>query len=209
MNNEETHPKRTPTGIYDRTILCAGCEPLFGPWDQYAQDVLTDNPPGQPQKVGDRIVGYEVTGPWRYDLVKLFFVSLAWRASVSTHSFYARVRLGRYEEQAKAMLKETRPGDPQEFAVTLARFADPIGKAVLDPHPEKIEGVNYVRFYLAGYVAYVKVDRRPAPQFMSTFVLAPGGPLKLIGREFMQSQEFQLAKSIVARQQSLKRKRAL
>ena len=69
--------------------------------------------------------------------------------------------------------------------------------------------MNHVRFYLAGYVAYVKVDKRPAPEFMATFVLAPGGPLKLIGREFMQSKEFELAKSIVARQRGLKRKRAL
>lgn len=109
-NNHEDYPRRAPTWVYDSTILCSGCEPRFGEWDQYGQEILADVPLGVPQKIGSHIVGYELA-EWRYEPLKLFFVSLAWRASVSTHDFYRRIRLGPYESQAKAMLESSRAGD--------------------------------------------------------------------------------------------------
>src|SRR5262245_752484 len=54
------HPKRIPTGVYDKAILCAGCEPQFGPWDQYALELLEEEPPGaEVKRIGSQIVGYE------------------------------------------------------------------------------------------------------------------------------------------------------
>src|SRR5262245_48953601 len=103
-NNTEDYPKRAPVGVYDEKILCAGCEPQFGPWDQYAQEVLSEPPRGQVLKVGKHVVGYELSEAWRYDLLKLFFISVAWRASVSTHDFYKRISLGPFEAAAKVML---------------------------------------------------------------------------------------------------------
>lgn len=206
-NSAGQHPKRAPTGVYDPGIVCAGCEPLFGPWDQYAQELLSEPPPGRALKYGNKVVGFESKDAWRYDLLKLFFISLAWRASVSTHAFYQRINLGPFEEIAKTMLLERRPGDSEEFSVVLARFTDPVGRVLLDPHTDRIESVDHIRMYLGGYVAYIKTDNRSAPGWMVTFQLKPNAPLKIIGRDITQSKELRIMQSILEQPQNRLHKR--
>ena len=190
--NQEQYPKRSPIGVYDSTILCQSCEPLFGDWDNYAQELLTEEPKDSVQILANGLlVGYEVK-EYRYDLLKLFFISVLWRASVSTHAFYEKIRLGPYEAEARDFLRRRDPGNTEDFAVTLAKFDDPLGKAILDPHPEKWEGINYYRFYLGGYVAYVKTDQQPAPEPLSEFAMTPGKALRIIRRNLDRSDEKRL-----------------
>ncbi len=192
-------PRRAPKGVYDQTILCSGCEVRFGPWDQYAQELLRDElQNASVLRIADRVVGYEVAD-WRYEFLKLFFVSLVWRASVSTHRMFERIRLGPYEALARTFLERSDPGSAEDFAVTLAKFDHRLGSAILDPHPEKNGGVNYLRFYLGTYIAYIKVDQRAAPEPFSKFVMTPGQPLKIIGRDLMHSPELAIMHDIVTR----------
>lgn len=198
-NSNQAYPKRAPNGVYDPTILCAECEPRFGDWDAYAQAMLTDDGHNaRVLEVGHRIVGYEID-EWRYDWLKLFFVSVAWRASVSSHPFFKAVRLGPYEATAKMLLDSREPGCPEQLPITLARFNDPPGRAIINPDVRRIEGINYIRFYLGRYVGCVKTDKRPVPPLLSSFVMAPGGPLRIIGREFGESAEFTLARQVSTR----------
>ena len=74
--SEEQYPKRSPIGVYDSTILCEFCEPLFGDWDNYAQELLTEEPKDSMRIVENgQLGGYEVK-EYRYDLLKLFFISV-------------------------------------------------------------------------------------------------------------------------------------
>ena len=87
--NESDYPKRSPQGIYDKGILCGPCDNIIGKWDQYAQEVLTMDMSGFTLIAeGQNIGGWE-RPEYNYELLKLFFISLVWRASISTHSFYA------------------------------------------------------------------------------------------------------------------------
>jgi len=203
LTNKKGHfPKRAPIGVYDPTILCECCEPLFGQWDGYAQQLLGDDSKSfSPIRMGAQVVGYEIE-EFRYELLKLFFISLLWRASVSTHPFYSRISLGPYETIASNLLHGRDPGSKDFFAVTLARFDHPLGKTIFDPHPEKWAGVNYCRFYLGSYVAYIKVDKRKPPEPLSHFVMAPGQPLRIIVRTIERSPELLLIESIAAASRS-------
>jgi hypothetical protein len=195
---EEQYPRRTPVGVYDSTILCDSCEPIFGEWDNYAQELLSREPKDATLVLdGAKVVGYEVL-EYRYDLLKLFFISLLWRASVSGQEFYRKVKLGPYEPAAKRLLECRHPGSAQQFAVTLAKFDDRLAEGILDPHPEKWDGINYYRFYLGGYVAYVKADRRSAPKPHSDFLLTPERPLRIIRRRLEGSSELSLMHKIAA-----------
>lgn len=201
-NADDEYPKKAPSGVYDPAILCAECEPLFSEWDDYAQKLLRDEPRGCTRRmVGRRIVGYEVAN-WRYDLLKLFFIAVVWRASVSTQSFYKRIELGPYEARAKALLHARDPGQPEEFAVTLAKFEEPWSNLLLDPHPLKSEGVNFQQFVLGGYVAYVKTDAQRAPKPYSDFLFRPGAPLRIIGRRFEESREIAIVRDILTRRKN-------
>jgi len=188
--SSDEYPKRAPIGVYDETILCADCETGFGEWDQYAQEILGREPPGDPVFHDDRVLAYEAQH-YRYDLLKLFFVSLLWRASVSTQESYSCVQLGPLEDIARRRLVDRDPGDGQEFAVLLAKFAPhPAAEAILLPIRERIRDINYYRFWLGGYVAYIKADRRPTPRAFKDLVLTEARPLKILQRELEESPEF-------------------
>lgn len=191
-NTENSYPKKAPIGVYDNTILCAECEVLFGDWDIYAQDLLGIEPKSATQIAENgRVGGYEIS-KYRYDLLKLFFISLVWRSSISTHNFYSRVKLGPFEAIAKRFIELRDPGVPEDFSVTVAKFDHSPGNSILDPHAEKWYHVNYYRFYLGSYVIFMKVDKRKTPGLHSTFMIKPNEPLRIIRRDLERSKELPL-----------------
>lgn len=196
-NKKNEYPKRMPIGVYDKKILCQACEPHFQQWDDYAQDLLDVEPKGASQIIENgQFAGYEIQ-EYNYNLLKLFFISLLWRASVSKHIFYSKVNLGPFEHIAKRFIEHNDPGTPEDFSVTLAKFDHPIGKTILDPHPEKPEGINYYRFYFGSYIAYIKVDKRNTTGLHIDFMMKPGKPLRIIRRNLHQSKELPLIHDIV------------
>ena len=172
-NTKGIYTKRVPKGIYDREILCADCDGIFSPWENHAHKVLIQNFSEElaifwnGQKIAYNITDFD------YKLFKLFFISLLWRASISKNIFYRRISAGPFEQILKDMILSFDPGPPQKFAVTLAKFSDPNITVMMDPHPEKFNDINYCRFYLTGFMAYIKVDDRPVPDLMSDFYLRP------------------------------------
>jgi hypothetical protein len=201
-NTPGEYPKKSPIGVYDRNILCDKCEKIFGGWDGYAQKLLADEPlHGKPIQDGTSWIGWEVS-EYDYTRLKLFFISLLWRASVSKHAFYQKINLGSFEEKAKELIAQKNPGTSEEFGVLLAKFDHPLGSTILDPHPAKIPKdycfkVNYYQFYLASYIAYIKVDKRKTPSQMSCLLLKEGQPLIILGRDFIKSKELPLIRTIV------------
>jgi hypothetical protein len=87
------------------------------------------------------------------------------------------------------MILAVAPGAPETFAVTLARFEELAYSAMLDPHRERYDGVNYCRFYLAGFVAYIKLDRRPPPEWLASFILRPDAPITVLRRDAREGKD--------------------
>lgn len=203
--SSDEHPRRIPIGVYDSTILCTRCEPRFGPWDQYAQELLHDElPQARQRRVGQLVVAYEVDD-WRYDLLKLFFVSVLWRAAVSRQPFFKRITLGPFEDRALRMLTEGHPGAPDDFAVVLAKSTTKYGRAILDPFVGRIDGINYATFYLGFYIAYIKVDKRGSLPELQPLVLAPGGPLKILARDLREGKELPVLQNLLKKPQNRRR----
>jgi hypothetical protein len=188
-NKSGAHPKKAPIGVYDKSILCGPCDNVFSPWDKHAQDVLLCDFSYEttiydgPAKLGWKVARFD------YRLLKLFFLSLLWRASVSTHDFYRRVSTGPFEQDLRTMIMAGEPGTADRFAVVLARFDAPGYTAMLDPHPDRYDGINYFRFYLAGFVAYIKVDHRPPQDALADFILGPHAPLIVLLRSALESKD--------------------
>ncbi|MEW6245232.1 MAG: hypothetical protein AB1555_00805 [Nitrospirota bacterium] len=181
-NKHGARPKRVPVGVYDKSILCRPCDNMYSPWDKHAQEVLLrDSLHHEAIYDGRAVVGWRIR-TFEYPQMKLFFLSLLWRASVSKQDFYRRVATGPFEEELRTMIAAQDPGEPTRFAVVLAKFDAPGYTAMLDPHPDRYDGVNYVRFYLAGFVAYIKVDRRPPTEPLASFILQPDTPITVVRR---------------------------
>jgi len=69
----------------------------------------------------------------------------------------------------------------------------------MDPHSESYDGVNYYRFYLTGFVVYIKVDNRPPPDFLSDFCLSDSGSIIVIPRDVNKSKDGIILKDILTK----------
>ena len=185
--------KRAPIGVYDKTILCEDCEATFGVWDNYGQSLLIQNfKNAQPFIEGDIVYGY-IYDSYDYDKLKLFFISVLWRASVSNLEFFNTVSLNVFEDYAKDLILNKNPGSADDFSVMLARFDELDGqRIILNPQPTRIQSINYFVFYLTGFVAHIKVDKRKITGVQRKFIMSPGQALPVVRRPFDESQERKL-----------------
>jgi hypothetical protein len=193
-----SHPRKSPIGVYD-FILCDGCEKFFFDVDDYAVRVLLQRRESVIElRHEGEIVGYEVRD-FDYSLLKRFFMSVLWRASVSTHVFFQKVSLGPYGPKLLEMLNANDPGKPDDFAVVLAIFDDhPAATAMMDPFKRR-GPVRHYQFQLNRYLAQIKVDRAPFEQRLREAQLSDHSPLLIVAREFLHSREFKVMRSIAQR----------
>jgi hypothetical protein len=197
-NIEGVFPKRIPIGVYDQTIVCEPCERSFSDYDSYAAQLFLHrfNEFEEVRDSNRRLTGY-VLGNVDYRLLKLFAIAVLWRASVSSHSFFSRVRLGPFEENAREMLLQRDPGDATTFATLFSVWDDGTEPLWMDPIAERWDGVRSYRFYLGRFVTYVKVDSRPLPEQLAKAALTPEGPLHVVSRQLAASKDFRVAQHIL------------
>jgi len=176
-----SHPKRAPAGIYDRNLVCEDCERLFSPYDDYAQKLLLQDRSEQKTVLHDGEPFLFEYSDYDYGLLKLFFLSLVWRASNSTHDFFHKIKIGPHDPRLLSLIRAQDPGSAQSFSVMLSRFPEPIG--ILSPSRIRVSGLSFVKLSLAEYVVYVKIDRRPTPALYDELLLRENAPLRILARD--------------------------
>jgi len=191
-----TYPKRTLTGEYDDSILCADCDNhVFGNWDEYAGKLLLQNIEMNTTQTHYIVQEYD------YPSLKLFFLSVLWRMSVSTRPSFDKVHLGPYEAQIRDILLRQDPGLPETFPIFLHRYIDDIGAhCMVDTQPGRLKGLKVYNLGLPGYLAVIKVDQQPIPIAIGPEVLRPGAPLMVRFRRMDKEREWQFVKQIVKAQ---------
>jgi hypothetical protein len=174
-----SYPKKSPIGQYDTTILCADCDGIFFPWEQYTAGLLTTSNAYDKYKERNSWDDFYVVGRFDYSRLKLCFLSILWRMSVSTLPSFKNVQLGPFEAPIRQMLKDENPGSADEFPIFLVRLIDEIGSGTMRSTDglRKHHGVNVYDIGLPGYIGIIKVDKRPTPQPLGPRVLASGKPL--------------------------------
>ena len=184
------YPKKAPIGVYDKEILCLECEGIFANLDDYGQSTLLQNSGRiEELKRGAELLGYAIRDI-DLDLFKLFLIGVLWRASVSSHDFYAKVKLGPYEKRIKDVVWNRLALGVGEFSYVMSRFKDDkLGKTMLNPHPERWYGVKYYRIYMFGYVVHIKVDKLRTPNLFRPFEMGGKGDLFMVAREIENSAE--------------------
>jgi hypothetical protein len=192
------YPKKSPIGVYDKTILCRECEDKFQTMDDYAQDFLLKKENEHEEIIHKgKVIGYKAHGI-DTNLLRLFFIGVLWRASISNHDYYKKVNLGPYEQIAKDLVWSPASGDKGQFSFVLAKFSDKkVGRVMLDPHRDKWHGINYYRFYMFGYILYIKVDKRQTPSNFIKFNPDDKGNLIMVGRDIYNSKELPIMISLV------------
>jgi len=196
-NIEGHYKKRIPIGVYDKNILCDACEKLFSPYDTYAYEFFLGNRQSwKAVTIAPRTIVH-VTTEFDYVKLKLFFISLIYRASLSTHNMFKRINLGEFQEDAKEMIVSGNPGTPDVFSVIISEFDHKcVSTAMLDPDRISIQGVDFLIFYFSGFCPMIKIDTRQTPTDLSPFQLGHEPVLIIPTRDFLSSKELPIIKSM-------------
>ncbi len=192
------YSQKCPIGIYDTTMVTEEGERIFSEWDDYAKELLLDNKSSFESVVHDgEVIAFQIA-EYDYPKLKLFFLSVLWRASASSHNYFRRVDLGPLETSLRNALLAGNPGDSDWFSICLAKWSDrPDGTGMMDPYRTRIGGLNYYVLYLKHYIVYFKVDRRIASGALRALQLRPDSPLIAVGRELNSSKELKIMSRMV------------
>ena len=184
LAGERTRIAKSPIGEYDDQIVTVEGETYFSEGDTYAYDCLIRR--GQEGKLyhdGQQPLCIEIAD-FDYRKFKLFFLSLLWRAGVTSREPFRHVSLGLHEERIRQLILKKVPGNPEDYAVILGIHRDTpkYGLPMLEPKPLRDDetGIRYYRFSLGHLIACIKVDQRPYGQLWEDFVIGSGGPLRFI-----------------------------
>lgn len=91
-------------GFKDDNILCSDCDKKLGIYDKYAKEILYDKIP-QCRRFNTPLF-LMTNEQFDYQRMRLFFISLVWRASISQQDACSQISLGsKYENIALNILK--------------------------------------------------------------------------------------------------------
>jgi hypothetical protein len=68
---------------------------------------------------------------------------------------------------------------------------------MIGAHRQRMDGLNVFHLGLPGYVATIKVDKRPPPQGIGRLVLQPGSPLIVGLRQMSTGTEWPSIQKII------------
>ncbi|MBF0290387.1 MAG: hypothetical protein HQM14_21450 [SAR324 cluster bacterium] len=106
---------RNPSqGVYEK-LLCRDCETVLGVYESYAKGVLLQKIKEGITSSGKRFV---VSG-LDYAKVKLFLLSILWRAGITTRPEFSIVKLRKHSEILRQMILDQQPGESYEYGCFL------------------------------------------------------------------------------------------
>lgn len=200
-NGPNRPPRRAPIGVYDQTILCSTCEGKFQSLDDYGIQILLKDVREKFRPLIRKDAAWAHEGDVDQERVLRFLLAVLWRASVSTHGFYSKVKLGPHEEAAAQLIRQPSSPVPPLFAAIISIWeasseTERMTAIVQDPYPERWEGVLAYRFYLGKVVAYIKVSQLPfrPPLYECSIGMQPF--LVAISRNFDTSKDLKLMKKV-------------
>ena len=186
--------KRRPIGSYEK-LLYKDCDQMLGVYDNYAQNLLLKQ---ALQFYPNTDLAYKIDD-YSYVKLKLFFLSLLWRSSISDLEEFCNIDIGPFEERLEELIRSESVGGADDFSVFIAKFDSEnekikgiAEKNILFPAKQKINGLNYSIFYLSNaYKIYIKVDKRGTPDVFKELILKDGKSLLIMRLDnFEKSPEF-------------------
>jgi hypothetical protein len=150
MHNVDAGKVKWEQQGFKEYLLCEQCEQKLGVWENYATRLFKTELPQPASGQAKPILFYGLD----YAHLKLFFLSVLWRASVSTLPFFEHVRLGPHEDKIRDMLFRGIPGDPTDYGciVSLLLLGEQPLRVCVEPIPLQIRDQDCYRFVFGGFM---------------------------------------------------------
>lgn len=185
--SNDIYPKSSKTGIYDQ-FLCSSCENIFQKWEGHALEFFR-----QTYKISIPTNSTHIKlDNFDYSNLKLFFMSILWKADTSKNDFYRQVNIGKkHHEILREFIKNQTQINWQNYAIFMERFNSnrPAASIMRSPQKSKMEDITFYTFYMAAFKVHIKCDSREIPKYMSEHFLRDNKPLFIPLIQFEGSQE--------------------
>jgi len=201
FSHKSDFAKKSHTGVYDELLVCAECETKFGPYDDYGFEFFKLKG-AAPLVSPDNLERLVWQSPVDYTKLKLFVLSILWRASASDRPECASAKLGRFEETIREMIESGNAGPADRFPVLLQRYDQGQDSTPVSlPHRARIEveGVNFYKTELAGCAIWVVIDERKLISTLKEASLAPGKPALVMVMDYFATQEWRRMRQMLVR----------
>lgn len=136
-------------GLRER-LLCYDCEQALSPFEDYARRFFYGGVELEMTKDKNPVSIKDID----YCKLKLFQLSLLWRASASRLRFFAKVHLPtKQEERLRKMIINRDPGETWDYGCVIIMLTEgnqPFDGMIAQPEPLRIDGHRCYRFVLGG-----------------------------------------------------------
>ena len=166
-------------------LLCDKCETQLSKHEGYVRRVMYGGADCHKSRVGDL---YVLTG-LNYQHIRLCYLSILWRMSVSRHPFFSEVTLGRHEEIIRNMLLHGDAGLPEHYGfLGFVPFINGKFHSDLITQPECVKhcGHRLYRVVIGGLLIVFFVSSHHPPQGVKDFFPQPDGKWSMIGKDIGQ-----------------------
>jgi hypothetical protein len=146
--SRRAEPRTVQKGLRER-LLCANCEQQFGRHESYVATLLTQ----ADDLFADGRRGVALARP-DVRSVRLFALSLIWRASEASLEMFTDVDLGPLAEDIRVRLLNNDPGDPAEYGFAIAKVGGlgMHGHMLEAPMRRRYNGFRMYQFMARGYL---------------------------------------------------------
>jgi hypothetical protein len=189
VNNREV--KKPSSGIYENDLLCKQCDnDILGlKYEDYASKLLnggkfkpTDSPrfgkyyneDGTYYTKGDNV---------NYCKMKLFLLSILWRASISSQKLFEDVQLGDHEEIIRKMIYNNDPGQISDYPIFISTYLNDLDiPSDLISHPKKVIAttghITFV-FLITGFIFqfFISDEKLTLPKFALASTIKPSNEI--------------------------------
>ena len=169
--------KLAQKGLRQR-LLCGACEQKLGRHERYVSLLMSGGIPLQVEPHEMFIVFRGVD----YKALRMFQLSVLWRASISTLDFFRHVSLGPHNERIRTLLIDDDPGQPWQYGClmfALVHEGAVVEDLMVQPTEVRLEGVPCYRFVFGGHFWLYFVAKHQHPRKLETASLDPSGELRI------------------------------
>ncbi|MBU6235064.1 MAG: hypothetical protein KGQ41_04400 [Alphaproteobacteria bacterium] len=203
--------RKIQSGYWDRTILCEDCDKkILGRYDTYGKKFFSQDFSSKIKTINDPRGNAEylhITN-FDYSLLKLFLLSVIWRASICKKEQFSSVNLGSYEEIIKDMIFSTKLTHENDTQIAMFTWKAPpkglsFSKAIISPFKRNF-GADVYSLVMAGFEILIKVSPLQSSIHMDGFnVVKPEG-FVILSTDFEASAVGKVTKKIRQRIQEAK-----
>lgn len=198
----ESHLKKPSTGIYEGDLLCAVCDnKIIGSLESYGYQILYADE--LPDEIRPKCKNYRnqdglefsICENVNYSKIKLFILSILWRASISSNEIFNGISLGKDENEIRQMILNNSPDSQSKYPIIIASwirdetFSNDI---ISQPSLGVLEGKERFVFPINGFIYNIYLDYNDIQPALKNFIIKESNEISILHMPNGMARDFLL-----------------